>query len=137
MSYVLDIFYVLLCNSSTRFIRPLTSVFDSALYLQQEMICLLKENVQSLGFFQLCSIFIPKNNAIKVNCLSTAVQTVWRLYTALIWCLLAKLKCKSTKLSICLFLESCWPPQREKLFKTIWNRKFYCYGIVEKATLVN
>ena len=72
MSYVLDIFYVLLCNSSTRFIRPLTSVFDSALYLQQEMICLLKENVQSLGFFQLCSIFIPKNNAIKVNCLSTA-----------------------------------------------------------------
>lgn len=76
MSYLLDIFYVLLCNSSTRFIRPLISVFDSALYLQQEMICLLKENVQSLGFFQLCSIFIPKNNAIKVNFLSTAVQTV-------------------------------------------------------------
>lgn len=102
MSYLLDIFYVLLCNSSTRFIRPLISVFDSALYLQQEMICLLKENVQSLGFFQLCSIFIPKNNAIKVNFLSTAVQTVWRLYIALIWCLLAKLKGKSTKLTIFL-----------------------------------
>lgn len=113
MSYLLDIFYVLLCNSSTRFIRPLTSVFDSALYLQQEMICLLKENVQSLGFFQLCSIFIPKNNAIKVNCLSTAVQTVWRLYTALIWCLLAKLKCKSTKLTICLSWNPA-DPHRER-----------------------
>lgn len=106
MSYPLDILYVLLCNSSTRFIRPLTSVFDSALYFQQEMICLLKEKVQSLGFFQICSVFIPKDTALKVNFLSIAVQTVWRLFVALIWCLLAKLKGKGTKLTLFLF----WNP---------------------------
>ena len=44
MSYLLDIF-MYFCNSSMRFIRPLSSVFDSGLYFQQEMICLLKENV--------------------------------------------------------------------------------------------
>lgn len=72
------------CNSSTRFIRPLTLVFDSALYFQQEMICLLKENMQSLELFQVCPISTPKNNAIKVNFLSTAVQTVLSLYVGLI-----------------------------------------------------
>ena len=66
------------------------------------MICLLKENVLSLIAVGVEGKNIPRNNAIKVNFLSIAVQTVWRLYTALIWCLLAKLKGKSTKLTIFL-----------------------------------